>query len=183
MIDWLNKNSGSVMAALTAVYVISTVVLCIFARRSNSLAWRLYKTENRPVVICDIFVQDTSLYFRLRNIGRTTATNVRLAAEGPAPQLLSDWKAHPLVAEGITCLPPSAERVSFFCNPGHKDLLKTVRFTVRYTDAYNRRMFEGQHEYNLAAWLKEDLGRQNNTPLIRELKDITKALRALAKER
>jgi hypothetical protein len=180
-VDWLNGNSGFVMAVLTGVYVVCTVALCIFAWRSNSLAKRLYEAENRPVVICDFFVQNTCLYFRIKNIGRATAADIRLAAKGPAPQLLDDWKKHPAVEKGIACLPQGAERVSFFCGPGHQDLLKTVEFTVKYADASRQRSFEEQHEHNLEAWMKEDLARQNNAPLIHELRKVTKALDALAK--
>lgn len=182
MIDWLNENSGAVMAALTAVYVVCTVVLCIVACRSNTLARRLYEAENRPVIICDFFVENTCIYFRMKNIGQMTATDVRLAAKGPAPQLLDGWEDHPAVAKGIASLPPGAERVSFYSSPGGKDSLGTVLFTVRYADACRRRRFQDQQEHNLEAWQVEDLGRQNNAPLIQELKKIARALDALRQD-
>ena len=70
VIDWLNENSGTVMAALTAVYAASTALLCIFAWRSNSLTRRLYEAENRPGIICDFFVENTCIYLRVKNIGQ-----------------------------------------------------------------------------------------------------------------
>ena len=176
LINWLNRNSGSVMAALTAAYVVCTVVLCIFSWRSNRLTRHLYEAENRPVVICDFFSQNTCLYFRVKNIGRTTATDVRLEPMGPIPQLVRDWKDHPLVANGIAFLPPGAERVFFYCGPGHEDLLRTVQCTVRYADGDGRRRFEDRQDHNLETWLREDLGRESNSPLIRELKKIAMIL-------
>ena len=181
-IDWMNQNSGFMLVLLTAAYVFCTGLLYRSAKQSNNHAKQLYEADNRPVVICDFFSENTSLYFRIKNFGRASAIDIKLAAQGPAPELLDDWMDNSAVGNGITCLAPSAERVFFFCGPRRKDLLTTVEFTVQYTDANRRRQFKDQYKHNLRAWLHEDLGRQNNSPLIQELKNINAALALLGKD-
>lgn len=175
MINWLNLNSGSVMALLTVVYVICTLILCVMAKRSNSLARRLHEDIHRPVVVCDFFVENTCVYFRVKNVGQQPATDIRIAADGPPPWLLGSWEEHPIIKNGLCFLAPGSQQVSIFCLPKHTDKFSTIRFDVKYQDS-SERTFADSYETNLAAWLKEDLARQNNSPLVKVIERVAIAI-------
>jgi hypothetical protein len=170
MIDWLNSNSGFVLALLTLVYVICTIVLCIIAWRSNRLAISLHNDIHRPVVVCDFFTEHALTYLRVKNWGSQPASNIRITVEGPAPQLLKDWKDHAVVKNGIALLSPLSEMVTLYRSPGSNDW-GTVSFQVRYEGPGGRK-FEESYVVNLEAWLHEDLGRENNSPIAKGLREI-----------
>ena len=54
MIDWLNDNQGAVMAALTAVYAIATIVIVRSSRSSVEEQRKLRAEQFRPFVIADL---------------------------------------------------------------------------------------------------------------------------------
>ncbi len=65
MIQYLNANQGFVMAILTAVYVLATLVLVIVAHRQFALTQRSLdfasaaeKTKSRPYVLFDIVYEE-----------------------------------------------------------------------------------------------------------------------------
>ena len=182
MIDWFNQNSGFSIVLLTAVYVICTLVLCLSAMRANDLARKLHEDIHRPVIVCDFFTQHTCMYFRIKNVGSVAARNVKITAEGPAPQLVGEWKRHHAIANGISFLSPQADLVSFFCAPGHPDKLGVVRFGARYQDA-NGKTFEDDYVFDLGPWVQEDLGRENNSPIVNELKKVSSCMEKLTANR
>ena len=170
MIDWLNSNSGCVMAFLTLVYVMGTLILCYIAWRSSRLAISLHNDIHRPVVVCDFFTEHAVTYFRVKNWGPQAASNIRITVEGPAPQRVKDWKDHAVVKNGIALLSPGSEMVAFYRAPGSNDW-GTVSFRVRYEGPGGRK-FDEPYVVNLEAWLHEDLGRENNSPLAKGLRQI-----------
>jgi hypothetical protein len=87
MIEWLNANTGAIMAALTAVYVVCTVVLCVVAWRSNEISRRLYEESIRPFLVPNFPVNRGVVLFTLQNIGKRPATNVSIVLETEVPTL------------------------------------------------------------------------------------------------
>jgi hypothetical protein len=75
MIEWLNQNQGFVMSLLTAVYVIATVVIVIYNRKSIKEMQRSREEESRPYVFAHLNKdsRDLDFYLRIKNYGKTGA--------------------------------------------------------------------------------------------------------------
>ena len=180
LIDWLNNNSGAVMALLTAVYVLGTVIICYLTWRAQKIATDLHKAIHRPVVVCDFVTQHSILYFRVRNLGNRSAQDVHIKVEETPPLNLGKWSEHPIIKNGVHFLSPGSEMVSLYAGSAQQKL-PTVEFCISYTDSEGT-PFAEEHTINLEAWLREDLGRENNDPVVKELRKIGQELRALGRK-
>jgi hypothetical protein len=84
IITWLNNNSGFVMALLTLVYVIATILICIFnyksAKATNEQTKESYKQfieNNRAHIVPKIIeLEGEMLCLSFQNIGKDIATDV-----------------------------------------------------------------------------------------------------------
>lgn len=91
IIQWLNENNGFVMAILTAVYSITTFLICIFnyksaaaARKQTKESIRQFEESNRAYVIPRFETLEGQLYCLVfQNTGRTMAEklNIKVSAE------------------------------------------------------------------------------------------------------
>jgi hypothetical protein len=191
MITWLNANAGAVMAiltlctaVLTLCYLICTLLLVKSARAANKTSLELHKAICRPVVVCDFFNQHAVMYFRIKNIGMRGAKNIKLNVnetrnvnEG-RPVGVRAWADNSVVANGVSLLTPGSEIVTVYALPGVNDLPE-VEFVISYSDD-ERNVFEEICKFDLRAWLHDDLGRENNDPLVCKLDQIAKALSKIA---
>lgn len=174
MIQWLNTNTGSVMAGLTLAYVICTLLLCVFAAKANKTALDLHTAVYRPVVLCDFVTQHSVMYFRIRNVGMRPAGNVRISVTETPPGKDDIWSRNSVVVNGISFLSPGSEIVALYALP-NKSKLPRVDFIINYSDDQNRKFTE-KSAINLQAWLNEDLGREDNDPIVQKLDKIADAL-------
>lgn len=73
LIEFLNANQGAVMAALTAVYVIATVVIVIYNKKSIDELRKTRESESRPYLFLYLakIPREQHYYLVLRNFGRT----------------------------------------------------------------------------------------------------------------
>jgi hypothetical protein len=86
MIAWLNTNQGFVMALLTFVYVVATIVICAFnaksakaAREQTKEIKRQFDEENRPYITVELILEKRLFYFlKFSNHGRKIANNVKI---------------------------------------------------------------------------------------------------------
>jgi len=181
MIQWLNTNTGSVMAGLTLAYVICTLLMCVFAWRANRTALDMHAAVYRPVVVCDFFTQHSVMYFRIRNVGMRHAENVRISVTETPPLKDSEdkWSRNSVVVNGISFLSPGSEIVTLYSLPQQSELA-TVCFVITYCDG-QKRQFTETSVINLQAWLHEDLGRENNDPVVQKLEKIAGALSKMGK--
>lgn len=117
MIQWLNDYQGFVLALLTFVYVLATIVLVAISlvqakltRASLDSAAQSEKRRYRPHVLFDLYSEDISLYASLRNTGATPAFNVTLTL---SPEIYCDLRGQkricPLIGQSITFLAPTRE--------------------------------------------------------------------------
>ena len=91
IIDWLNANNGALMAVLTFVYVIATILICVFnyksasaTRKQTEESQRQFEESNRAHVIPRFIMLEGQLYcLAFHNIGRTMAENlnIKISAE------------------------------------------------------------------------------------------------------
>ena len=87
VISWLNENSGVVMAVLTLVYVIATILICIFNAKSAKAtkeqtleSIRQYRNANRPnIVPCFTMIEGELFCLTFKNIGNECAKNLKIS--------------------------------------------------------------------------------------------------------
>lgn len=125
IVQWCNTNSGIVMASLTLVYVIATIVVVALMVRANRLAARsmdvaihLDNERSKPVVILDFIPEIPFFRMRVRNMGLTVAHDVQfLIVPTPAlcfggknsfPAQKTETKIR-FIEEGIKNLAPQGE--------------------------------------------------------------------------
>lgn len=84
VICWLNSNSGFIMAILTLVYVIATILICVFngksakATKEQTLETiKQFKNSNRPHIIpCFTMIEGAMFCLSFRNIGNGCAKDL-----------------------------------------------------------------------------------------------------------
>lgn len=74
-INWLNANQGFVMSILTSVYVIATIIIVIYNRKTIHEMKNGREAENRPYIFAYLHKdpRDLCFYFRIKNFGKTGA--------------------------------------------------------------------------------------------------------------
>ncbi len=73
MINWLNSNQGFVMSILTLVYVVATIVIVIYNRKSILELQKTREEESRPYIFAHLHrdPRDMCFYLRVKNYGKT----------------------------------------------------------------------------------------------------------------
>lgn len=192
IIDWLNSNSGAVMAFLTFFYVIATIALCISSHRSIRIAKQLHRDIHRPVVVCDFVIIHTVTYFRIRNIGTVSACNLRIShkevnvfnsdtssSDDTKQETKKGHRKLPDFENGIPFFSPGQEILYFFQGPVSAEF-PTFRFTMKYSDPFGN-IYCDKSEINLSIYKGTDLGRESNDPVVKKLDDICSAIKNLGK--
>lgn len=75
-IEWLNDNQGFVMSLLTLIYVIATVIIVWYNRKSIKSMEEAKEAETRPYIVCYFSYQENTKdkYFVVKNFGKSPAT-------------------------------------------------------------------------------------------------------------
>lgn len=73
MVNWLNSNQGFVMSILTLVYVMATIIIVVYNRKSIQELQKTREEESRPYIFSYLHKdpRDMCFYFRIKNYGRT----------------------------------------------------------------------------------------------------------------
>lgn len=117
MIEWLNNNDGFVLAILTFVYVLATIILvgvslfqAKLTDRSIKRASEAERRRYRPHVLFDLFSENITIYASLKNTGASPAFNVALKVK---PEIYCEIRGQkrvsPLIGESVSYLAPSRE--------------------------------------------------------------------------
>lgn len=123
LVQWCNQNQGFVSAVLTFIYVVSTIGLVLFARRSNALAQknietltRLEEERLRPYVLLEIFFEMPWVCIKASNQGQTVAHDLSFEITPPLKVVLGGENSIPkdktektigFVQHGVKTLAPS----------------------------------------------------------------------------
>jgi hypothetical protein len=144
----------------------------------RQLQLRLHGDVNRPNVLCDFPIIHTVLYLRVKNYGTQPAKDVRIGVTcaGELPDVAC-------LRSPISFLVPDDELVYWLHGPRDFDKLpEKVTFRLTYSDIQGR-SFETEQPFDFAYLGRPggggrgvDLGRENNHPLVRELRRIADAL-------
>ena len=89
IIEWLNNNNGCTMAILTFIYVVATVLICVFnsksAKATSNQTKELYREfleNNRANVVPMIIVlEGQMLCLSFQNVGKSIATDVKICVK------------------------------------------------------------------------------------------------------
>lgn len=73
MINWLNSNQGFTMTILTLVYVLATIIIVVYNRKSIKELQISREEESRPYIFAYLHrdPRDLCFYFRVKNYGKT----------------------------------------------------------------------------------------------------------------
>jgi hypothetical protein len=153
MVEWANQNNGFVMAVLTLVYVVATLVLVGITTRANRIALNAQKLQeqlelqrSRPYVVVDFeLVWDRNdlalVYLTVKNLGQTMAQDVAIDIE-PTPfhePLIDGIKARKVPFMLTDGIPTIAPRQEFSDNMG---------FSAELYRTFDKAIFKGRISYN-----------------------------------
>src|SRR2546423_3644195 len=88
IVNWLNQNQGFVMAILTVVYVVTTIIIALLtlkatrlSRKNLDMALELERNRLRPYVLFNISssIAQKNTFASIKNLGLTAAYNIRVS--------------------------------------------------------------------------------------------------------
>ena len=142
LINWLNQNQGFVMALLTLIYVLATMVIAWLTLRATNLskknldmAIQLEKSRTRPYVLFNISSSTVRkhTFSSIKNLGLTAAYNVTISIK---PTLTYDGsRESALTSQKILFLPPGEE------------VTDSIDSSPAFHQRYPEPVFEGAVEY------------------------------------
>ena len=80
IIQWINRNQGFVMCILTFVYVLATIVIVYYNKKSINEMIKSREDDSRPYVFANIErdPRDRSFTFKVKNHGKSSAKIIRM---------------------------------------------------------------------------------------------------------
>ena len=87
IVEWMNNNNGFIMGILTLVYVLATILICVFNYKSakatkeqTAEAKKQFRQTNRPNIIPHFTLIEGQLFcLSFKNIGNECAKGVKIA--------------------------------------------------------------------------------------------------------
>ena len=151
----------------------------------RQLQLRLHGDVNRPNVLCDFPIIHTVLYLRVKNYGTQPAKDVRIVVTCDV-----ELPSVACVRSPISFLVPDDELAYWLYGPRDFDKLpRKVTLKLTYSDLQGRQ-FETEQPFDFAYFGEPggggrgvDMSRENNHPLVRELKRIADAFTEESKPR
>ena len=180
IIEWLNTNSGAVIA-------IATVVLVVFAGYYIYLMWRLLRGNNTPEVVVSLRLHEVHVNLVLlciENIGTGAARDLQFTIDPPSIENLDiPFEEIGYLQNGIAYFEPGRKIEQFIVGVASKlDELKQTPFevTITYRDSVNQK-----HErvFNLDFGENEGMANIGIPPLFeiaRATKDMQRDIRNIA---
>lgn len=172
IIDWLNTNSGTVIA-------IATVFLVVFAGYYIYLMWRLLRANNTPEVVVSLRLHEVHVNLVLlciENIGTGAARDLQFTINPPSIDNLDlPFEEIGYLQNGIAYFEPGRKIEQFIVGVTNKlDELKQTPFevTITYKDSVNQK-----HERVFNLDFGENEGMANiGTPPLYEIAKSTNAM-------
>jgi hypothetical protein len=113
IIEFLNQNQGAALVVLTFAYVIATIIIVLYSRKSIVQSLEFEKQRNRPYVIFDLIVKDRCFYATVKNIGRQPAYDVRVTTTPDITRDVGKYERLSFIQQKIPYLPPDREIEDF----------------------------------------------------------------------
>ena len=141
-VNWLNQNQAVVMAMLTFVYVVATIVIeglsiqtTRLAQKNLDMALQLERNRLRPYVVFNISSSTARkyTYASIKNRGLSAAYNVKVSIK---PALVHHYDGQsPLTHREILFLPPDEE------------ITDAIDSSPAFHEKYPEPVFEGDVQY------------------------------------
>lgn len=176
VIDWLNVNQGFVMSLLTLVYVIATVIIVWYNRRSINELQQTREVESRPYVFVylDKEPRDHCFYLRVKNYGKSIA---RIDGVEISPKLKLAGDALPEDFLKNVIIAPT--QILEFIVLGQKDEIAENDYSVRiFYSSVGKTSKKYCEEYTLTLQYTRQMGYTDSNR--RNLNDEANALRNIA---
>ena len=112
IIKWCNENNGFVMALLTFIYVIATILICVFNYKSAKAtkeqtkeSYKQFIESNRAHIVPKIIeLEGDIICLSFQNIGKDIATDVKISISEKWLAILEKTKTFPYVAKSLRLL-------------------------------------------------------------------------------
>ena len=180
IIEWLNTNSGAVIA-------IATLVLVVFAGNYIYLMWRLLRGNNSPEVVVSLRLHEMHVNLVLlciENMGTGAARDLQFTIDPPSIENLDiPFEEIGYIQNGIAYFEPGQKIEQFIVGVTNKlDELKLTPFevTITYRDSVNRKH---ERTFNLDFGENEGMAHIGTPPLFeiaRATKDMQRDIRNIA---
>lgn len=128
MIEWLNSNQGVIDLAMTALFILASVIVLRANFRANEVAEATLaqmreerRQERRPFVYFDVEITNRYQYvsFKLENKGKGAAKNIRVMLDGDL-ELSKDRRLSQMaVVRPLGFLAPNGGRFVDFADMAH----------------------------------------------------------------
>lgn len=121
-VKWLNDNQGATSAVLTLVYVGATIVLVTLTNKQLRQSVALEMQRTRPHVVFELLANNGVVMASIRNLGHTSARNLRVKIDPELKCLLGGQgcnppdereESMPLASHPIASLAPGREVTGF----------------------------------------------------------------------
>ncbi len=160
MINWLNTNQGFVMSLLTLIYVIATLIIVHYNRKTIREMKESREAESRPYVFVylDKDPRDMCFFLRIRNYGKSGA-KLNHVSITPNLKLCDDGLPENFLKNII--LAPS-QTLEFIVLEGKEETMKNdYSVSIQYSsmDGSGRQYTE---EYMLTIQYAHQMGYTNN---------------------
>jgi len=146
-LEWVNANSGAVIALLTLTYCVTTALI-LFANVLTIREMRLTRqAQYRPLVVVDLESNSErgAYHFVLRNAGASVARNVTVKIDPPLtnpvnPQLTDEGSLR-WIRRGLPVVAPGKEHRMLLGSWGNfsKDTARQYQVAVSYRNDTGRR--------------------------------------------
>lgn len=132
LINWLNSNSGSIVAIATVVYVLFTGWIIVQNRQ-------LYIQNIRPYITVKPFTRNLMFYISIKNTGKLPAFDVKFGINKEVYSYERSMRELNLFKNGIKCFSPGVEYIvgissaaEVFNEKNKEKFPKLFNITVKY---------------------------------------------------
>jgi len=179
------------MLLLTFIYVIATLVIVKYTRKSNELArqaliqsMEFEKQRNRPYVIFDLLLKERVFYAVVKNTGKQSAYDIKITTEPEIIRDVESAKKISFIEKGITFLAPNGEIDDFIdVSPSFlkKHPATTFSVEVSYKDC-NGELYQEKSNISTAFQNRMSITRSDSPVenIERHLRDIANDIRVIA---
>jgi len=160
IIKWLNVNQGFVMSILTCVYVLATIVIVIYNRKSIKEMQKGREEESRPYIFANLQKdpRDLCFYLRIKNYGKTGG-KINDINISPSLKFADDDKIDVFLKN--TILAPGQSIQFIILEQSEETSKNHYDVTIKYSSTYNSKKsyFE---EYKLIIQYAHQMGYSDN---------------------
>lgn len=162
IINWLNSNQGFVMIVLTIVYVLATIIIVIYTRKSIQQSELTREEESRPYIFANLHKDPRDLWFslRIKNYGKTGA-KIKSISITPTVKLNYDKDVSEML-NNIVMAPSQLMQVGIMNKKEEIYKIENFTVTIKYSPTYNLKK-EYDESYEISSIFAKGLSYEKTT--------------------